>query len=64
LVVNELRPEGRWKIVDWIERKLRRVQMNFLQPDALKQRLENAGYIIQPVESKASGYYLTAQKIA
>ncbi len=62
LVVNELRPEGRWKIVDWIERKMRRVHINFLPPDAFKHRLENAGFSIQFLENKASGYYIIAEK--
>ncbi len=62
LMINELRPEGRWKIVDWIERKMRKVYMNFLQPDALEKRLENAGFSIKSLESKASGYYLVAQR--
>lgn len=63
LAVNELRPSGRWKIVDWIERKMRRVQVNFLEPAVLTQRLENAGFSIQFMESKPSGYYLTARKL-
>ncbi len=62
LVLNELRPEGRWKIVDWVERKMRRARVNFLTPTALKQRLENAGFSIQFLENKASGYYLIAEK--
>jgi len=62
LFVNELRPEGRWKIIDWIERKIRRVHVNFLTPDILKQRLEKVGFSVTSLEDKASGYYLVAKK--
>ena len=61
-VINELRPEGRWKLVDWVERKMRRVHMNFLMPDALKDRLEKAGFSVKYLENKAAGYYLIAEK--
>jgi len=62
LFVNELKPGGRWKIIDWIERKIRNVHVNFLTPDALKQRLEKVGFSVTSREDKASGYYLVAKK--
>jgi ubiquinone/menaquinone biosynthesis C-methylase UbiE len=62
LFVNELKPGGRWRIIDWIERKIRRVHVNFLTPDALKQRLEKVGFSVTSLEDKASGYYLVAKK--
>jgi len=62
LFVNELKPGGRWKIIDWIERKIRRVHVNFLTPDVLKQRLEKVGFSVTSLEDKASGYYLVAKK--
>jgi len=62
LFVNELKPEGRWKIIDWIERKIRRVHVNFLTPNTLKQRLEKAGFSVTSLEDKAIGYYLVAKK--
>jgi ubiquinone/menaquinone biosynthesis C-methylase UbiE len=46
LMIHELRPEGRWKLVAWVERKMRRTHMNFLTPDALKHRLEKAGFSV------------------
>ena len=62
IFVNELRPEGRWKIINWIEREIRGVHMNFLTPDVLKQRLEKVGFSVTSLEEKASGYYLVAKK--
>jgi len=46
----------------WIERKIRRVHVNFLTPNTLKQRLEKAGFSVTSLEDKASGYYLVAKK--
>lgn len=62
LVIHELRPEGRWKLVDWVERKMRKTHMNFLTPDALKHRLEKVGFSVKFLENRATGYYLLAEK--
>ena len=62
LVIHELRPEGRWKLVAWVERKMRKTHMNFLTPDALKQRLERIGFSVKFLENRATGYYLSAEK--
>jgi ubiquinone/menaquinone biosynthesis C-methylase UbiE len=62
LVIHELRPEGRWKLVAWFERKMRRTHMSFLTPDALKHRLEKAGFSVKFLENKATGYYVLAEK--
>ncbi len=62
LVVQEPRPEGRWKLVEWIERRLRHAHINFQTPDALKKRLEETGFSVKSLENKANGYYLMAEK--
>jgi ubiquinone/menaquinone biosynthesis C-methylase UbiE len=62
LFVKELRPEGRWKIIGWIERKIRKAHMNLLTPDILKQKLEKAGFSVTSLENKESGYYIVAKK--
>ena len=62
LVIHELRPKGRWKLVAWVERKMRKTHMNFLTPDALKQRLEKVGFSVKFLENRATGYYLSAEK--
>lgn len=62
LVVQEPRPEGRWKIIEWVERRMRHAHMNFQTPDALKKRLEEVGFSVKSLENRANGYYLTAEK--
>ncbi len=65
LVIYEVRPEGRWKLVDWVDRKIWgpwRTHMNFLTPEAWKHRLEKVGFSVKFLENKASGYYLIAEK--
>ncbi len=64
LVVQEPRPEGRWKIIEWVERRMRHAHMNFQTPDALKKRLEETGFSVKSLENKANGYYITAEKNA
>ncbi len=62
LVVQEPRPEGRWKIVEWVERRMRHAHMNFQTPDALKKKLEEAEFSVKSLENRANGYYLLAEK--
>lgn len=62
LVVQELKSEGQWRFIDWIERKIRKVQVNFLAPEALATRLEEAGFSVKSLESKGAAYYLVGRK--
>jgi ubiquinone/menaquinone biosynthesis C-methylase UbiE len=64
LVIQEPRPEGRWKLVEWIERRMRHAHMDFQTPDALKKRLEEVGFSVKFLENKANGYYVMAEKKA
>ena len=64
LVIQEPRPEGRWKLVEWVERRMRHAHMNFQSPDALEKRLEEAGFAVKFLENKPNGYYVMAEKRA
>ncbi len=63
LVIQEPKPEGRWKLILWVERRIRGVHIDFLTPDTFKERLEKSGFSTKLLEHKSNGFYLKAEKV-
>ncbi len=63
LVIQEPKPEGRWKLILWFERRIW-TYPDFLTPDTFKERLYKTGFSVKLFENKANGFYIIAEKRA